>query len=65
MYTFSSIVGNIIPRRVKCIHSATRDWMDLGFATVGFGRLEIGDGSEKAMSLRVWGLVVYGLGFRV
>ena len=24
MYTFSFIMGNIIPKRVKCIHSATK-----------------------------------------
>ena len=24
VYTFSSIVGNIIPKSVKCIHSATK-----------------------------------------
>ena len=24
MYTFSFIVGNIIPKSVKCIHSATK-----------------------------------------
>ena len=26
MYTFSFIVGNIIPKSVKCIHSATKNW---------------------------------------
>ena len=28
MYTFSFIVGNIIPKRVKCIHSATKIFTD-------------------------------------
>ena len=26
VYTFSFIVGNIIPKSVKCIHSATKVW---------------------------------------
>ena len=26
MYTFSFLVGNIIPKRLKCIHSATKDF---------------------------------------
>ena len=30
MYTFSFIVGNIIPRSVKCIHSATKKGLAVG-----------------------------------
>ena len=33
MYTFSFVVGNIIPKSVKCIHSATK----LGSRVEGFG----------------------------
>ena len=33
MYAFSFIVGNIIPKSVKCIHSATKK----GLRDVGWG----------------------------
>ena len=59
MYTFRFIVGNIIPKSVKCIHSATKDLRGLGFRGFGFG----GFGSrveglmlwEFSLEFRVWG----------
>ena len=35
VYTFSFIVGNIIPKSVKCIHSATKVLRALGFKVCG------------------------------
>ena len=54
MYTFSFIVGNTIPKRVKCIHSATK------FRVEGLGFRVLGLGFFKARGLRR----VRGLGLR-
>ena len=45
MYTFSFIVGNIIPKRVQCIHSATKSW-GLGVEVSEFRGLGFRKGTE-------------------
>ena len=41
MYTFSFIVGNIIPKSAKCIHSATKVFYSLRSKGVRFAGLGV------------------------
>ena len=74
MYTFSFIVGNIIPKSVKCIHSATK-YNNTQKRTTSYtaraqevnsrahdARCQLGDGSWRSHSRKVvavWALESY------
>ena len=70
MYTFSFIVGNIIPKSVKCIHSATKltgsnHYSDSILNMQGGLRVVKLRLETVAPRRRTGGLLVWGLGCRV
>ena len=53
VYTFSFIVGNIIPKSVKCIHSATKVGFGVFLLLQGWRRVRMFWGSSALQCFRI------------